>query len=100
MRNLLMSILLVASFGFVGLGTEAKVSTAAAVGTPQVRVLVGQRNNRRWRNREWRRYGRARTYVQTRLVGRGYATYRETYRVRAFPNGETSMTLISRVRVA
>ena len=93
-----MSILLVASFGFVGLGTEAKANTAAAVGTPQIRVQIGQRNNRRWRNREWRRYGR--TYMQTRLVRRGYATYRETYRIRQFPNGETSTTLVSRVRVA
>ena len=100
MRKLLLSILLAASFGFVGLGTEARANTAAAVGTPQVRVLVGQRNNRRWRNREWRRYGYGRMYVQTRLVRRGYATYRETYRVRYFPNGETYTTLISRVRVA
>ena len=100
MRKLLMSILLVASFGFVGLGTEAKANTAAAVGTPQIRVRIGQRNNRRWRNRDWRRHGYARTYVQTRLVRRGYATYRETYRVRSLPNGETSTTLISRVRVA
>jgi hypothetical protein len=38
--------------------------------------------------------------VQTRLVRRGYATYRETYRIRQFPNGETSTTLISRIRVA
>jgi hypothetical protein len=96
-----MSILLVASFGFVGLGTEAKAkaNSAAAVGTPQIRVQIGQRNNRRWRNREMRR-GYGRTYMQTRLVRRGYATYRETYQVRQFPNGETSTTLISRVRVA
>jgi hypothetical protein len=100
MRKLLMSILLVASFGFVGLGTEASANTAAAVGTPQIRVLVGQRNNRRWRNRDWRRNGYGRTYLRTRLVRRGYATYRETYRVRFLPNGETYTTLISRVRVA
>src|SRR6185295_191633 len=98
MRKLLTSILLLASFGFVGLGTEAKAS-AAAVSTPQIRVQIGQRN-RRWRNRDWRRNRYARTYVQTRLVRRGYATYRETYRVRYFPNGETSTTLISRIRVA
>lgn len=99
MRKLLLSILLAASFGFVGLGTEAKANTDAAVGTPQVRVVVGQRN-RRWRNRHFRQYASGRTYVQTRLVRRGYATYRETYRIRQFPNGETSTTLISRVRVA
>lgn len=99
MRKLLLSILLAASFGFVGLGTEAKAKTAAAVASPQIRVQMGQRN-RRWRNREWRRYRYGRTYVQTRLVHRGYATYRETYRIRQFPNGETSTTLISRVRVA
>ena len=99
MRKLLMSILLVASFGFVGLGTAAKASAAAA-GTPQIRVQIGQRNNRRWRNRDWRRNGYGRTYVQTRLVRRGYATYRETYQIRQFANGETSTTLISRLRVA
>jgi len=100
MRKLLLSILLAASFGFVGLWTDAKSNTAAAAGGPQVRVLVGQGNNRRWRNRHFRRYAYSRTYVQTRLVRRGYATYRETYRIRQFPNGETSTTLISRVRVA
>jgi hypothetical protein len=100
MRKLLMSILLVASFGFVGLGTEVNANTAAAVGSPQIRVQIGQRNNRRWRNREFRRNGYARTYVQTRLVRRGYATYRETYRVQSLPNGQTYTTLISRVRVA
>ena len=100
MRKLLISILLAASFGFVGLGTEAKADTAAAVGTPQVRVVVGQRNNRRWRNRHFRQYAYSRTYVRTRLVRRGYATYRETYRIRQLPNGETYTTIISRVRVA
>jgi hypothetical protein len=102
MRKLLMSILLVASFGFVGLGTEAKANTAAAaaVDTPQLRIRIGQRHNRRWRNREYRRNGYGRTYTQTRLVRRGYATYRETYQIRYLPNGETYTTLISRVRVA
>ena len=98
MRKLLMSILLVASFGFVGLGTEAKANTAAAVDTPQIRFELASEKST-LANRlapSWL----CRTYVQTRLVRRGYATYRETYRVRSFSNGETSMTLISRVRVA
>jgi hypothetical protein len=100
MRKLLLSIMLAASFGFVGLGAEARANTATAAGAPQIRVQIGQRNNRRWRNREYRRYGNGRTYMQTRLVRRGYATYRETYQIRQFANGETSTTLISRVRVA
>ena len=87
--------MLAASFGFVGLGTESRANTATAAGAPQIRVQIGQRNNRRWRNRRY-----ARTYMQTRLVRRGYATYRETYQIRQFANGETSTTLISRVRVA
>ena len=95
MRKLLLSIMLAASFGFVGLGAEAKANTVTAAGAPQIRVQIGQRYNRRWRNRRY-----ARTYVQTRLVRRGYATYRETYQIRQFANGETSTTLISRVRVA
>jgi hypothetical protein len=95
MRKLLLSIMLAASFGLVGLGAEASANTATAAGAPQIRVQIGQRYNRRWRNRRY-----ARTYVQTRLVRRGYATYRETYQIRQFANGETSTTLISRVRVA
>src|SRR5215813_2071206 len=111
MRKLLTLILAMASFGFAGLWSEAKANTNASTGTPQVRVQIGQRDDRyrdrdwryrRWRNREFRNrgYGYDRTFTQTRLVHRGWATYRETYLIRYLPNGLTQTTLISRVRVA
>jgi hypothetical protein len=100
MRKLLMSILLVASFGFAGLVTEAKATTNASLASPQLRIRIGNGQHRRWRNREYRRYGYGRTYMQTRLVRRGWRTYRETYQVRYFPNGQTYTTLVSRIRVS
>jgi hypothetical protein len=101
----LLTLTLAAIFGWAGLMTEAKANganTSASVSTPQLRIQVGQRNNRQWRNREYRGRGNAygRTRTTTRLVRRGWATYRETYQIRYLPNGQTYTTLISRVRVA
>src|SRR5262249_7434646 len=113
MRKLLSLVLALASFSFAGLWSEAKANTSASLGTPQIRVQIGQRDRdwqyrdrdwryRRWRNREFRNrgYGYDRTFTQPRLVHRGWATYRETYLIRYLPNGLTQTTLISRVRVA
>ena len=105
MKRLLTMILALASFGFLSLGTEVGADSMVKAATPQVRIQIGsQRRNRRWRNRDWNRgervgYGYGRTTVQTRLVHRGFHTYRETYQVRYLPNGLTQTTLISRVRV-
>jgi hypothetical protein len=105
MKKLLTIALTLASFGFMGLGGETKAETVLKPATPQVRIQIGpQRRQRRWRNRDWNRgervgYGYGRTVTQTRLVQRGYRTYRETYQIRYFPNGQTQTTLISRVRV-
>jgi hypothetical protein len=105
MKKLLTIALAVASFGLVGLGSEAKAETVFKPATPQFRIQIGpQRRNRRWRNRDLNRgervgYGYGRTITQTRLVQRGYRTYRETYQIRYFPNGQTQTTLVSRVRV-
>jgi hypothetical protein len=101
----LLTLMLAALFSLAGLGREAKASsanTSAVVTTPQIRIQVGQRHNRRWRNREYRGRGNAygRVSTQTRLVRRGWATYRETYQIRYLPNGQTYTTLVSRVRVA
>ena len=104
MKKLLTITLALASFGFLGLGSEAKAETIVKA-TPQFRIQIGQqRRHRRWRNRDLNRgerigYGYGRTTVQTRLVRRGFRTYRETYQVRYLPNGLTQTTLISRVRV-
>jgi len=105
MKKLFTLVLTLASFAFVVPSTETGTTSAAALGTPQIRVQIG-RSRRRWRNRDWRRYenrgeriGYGRVYTTTRLVQRGYRTYRETYRIMTLPNGRTQTTLISRVRV-
>jgi hypothetical protein len=106
MRKLFTLILALASFGFAGFWSEAKATTAASVVTPQVRIQIDQRDRnwryRRWRNREFRNrnYGYGQAFTQTRLVRRGWATYRETYLTRYLSNGLTQTTLISRVRVS
>lgn len=97
MKKLLTLVLTLASFGLVGSWTDVKAVTA--VGKPQVRIEIGRR---RHRDRDWprgERVGYGRSVIQTRLVQRGWRTYRETYRVTYFPNGRTDTTLISRVRV-
>lgn len=100
----LITLTLAAIFGVAGLMTDARAgtNTAASVATPQIRIQLGERNNRRGRNRDYRGRGNAygRTTMQTRLVRRGWATYRETYQIRYMPNGQTYTTLVSRVRVA
>ena len=99
MKKLFTLILTFASFAFMGSWTDTKASTLAAVGKPQVRIEIGRR---RHRDRDWprgERVGYGRTVIQTRLVQRGWHTYRETYQLRYFPNGRTETTLISRVRV-
>ena len=112
MKRILTITLALASMGFFGLGSDLTTNTAAKAVTPQLRIQIGpQRRNRRWRNRDYRDYrdyenrgdrvgyGYGQTVVQTRLVQRGWHTYRETYQVTYFPNGETRTTLISRERV-
>jgi hypothetical protein len=101
MKRLITLTLALASLGFFGLGSNLTTNTEAKALTPQVRIQIGRRN-RRWRdeNRGDRiGYEYGRTVVETRLVQRGWHTYRETYRVTYFPNGQTQTTLISRMRV-
>jgi hypothetical protein len=105
MKRLITLTLALASIGFFGLGSNLTTNTEAKALTPQVRIQIGPRRNRRWRDRDYENrgdrvgYGYGRTVVETRLVQRGWHTYRETYRVTYFPNGETQTTLISRMRV-
>lgn len=105
MKRLITLTLAVASMGFFGLGSDLKTDTSVQAMTPQFRIQIGpQRRNRR-RDRDYENrgdrvgYGYGRTVTQTRLVQRGWHTYRETYRTTYFPNGQTQTTLISRVRV-
>jgi len=105
MKRLITLTLALASMGFFGLGSNLKTDTSVQAMTPQFRIQIGPRRNRRWRDRDWENrgdrvgYGYGRTVVQTRLVQRGWHTYRETYRTTYFPNGQTQTLLISRVRV-
>jgi hypothetical protein len=93
MKKLLILTLTLASFGFLGLGSESSEAKASTVTeAPQVRIELGQRNR-------WRR-NRVRTVRQTRIVQRGWRRYRETYLVRYYPNGQTQTTLISRERIS
>jgi hypothetical protein len=99
MKRLITLTLALASMGFFGLGSDLKTGSSAQAMPPQLRIQIGRRN-RRWENRGERvGYGYGRTTVQTRLVQRGWHTYRETYQITYYPNGQTQTTLVSRVRV-
>jgi len=104
MKKLITLTLALASMGFFGLGSDLKTNTAVQAMPPQLRIQIGRRN-RRWRDRDYENrgervgYGYGRTTVQTRLVQRGWHTYRETYQITYYANGQTQTTLISRVRV-
>lgn len=54
------------------------------------------RRDNRWNNR---RNNRVRVVTQTRIVRRGFRTFRETIRVTYLPNGRTRTQIISRVRI-
>src|SRR3982751_2003192 len=108
MKKLMALALTLSSFGFLGLGaTIANAATSAKA--PQIRLRIGPQRDRDWRrNREWDRnrdwsrnregYG-VRTYQTSRLVQRGFRTYRETYLIRTYANGRSDTTLISRQRI-
>lgn len=99
MKKLLTLLVTLASFAFFVPGMESGTTRAASLGKPQIRIELGQRRrHRRFENRG-ERVGYGRVYTQTRLVQRGWHTYRETYQIRTFGNGQTQTTLISRVRV-
>jgi hypothetical protein len=92
MKKLLtISALLGSLIIFAPSATEAKTG-AASVAEPQIRVQIGRQRNNRWRNNR-------RSTIQTRVVRRGFATYRETYRVTYLPNGAVRTRLISRERI-
>lgn len=57
-----------------------------------------RRDRRRDDDRNWRN-NRARTVTQTRIVRQGFRTYRETIQIKYFPNGRTTMKVLSRTRI-
>lgn len=89
MKKLLTISALLGSLIIFAPSQEAKAASAASAAEPQIRIQLGQ--DRRWRNR--------RSTIQTRVVRRGFATYRETYRVTYRRNGSVRTELISRVRI-
>ena len=111
MKRILTITLALASMGLFGLGSDLTTNTEAKAAKPQFRIQIGPQRNRRGRNRDYRDYrdyenrgdrvgyGYGRTVVETRLVQRGWHTYRETYQITYYPNGQTQTTLISRERV-
>ena len=98
MKKLILTFtMLLSSFVFVPATEAANVTKSVALNTPQIRIQIGRRRNRRnWeRRRDWAygdRVGYGRMF--TRDVRYGFRTYRETYQV---VNGRT--VLISRVRL-
>jgi Ni/Co efflux regulator RcnB len=102
MKKVLSIALLAASLGIIGSASAANANTVVKTSPPQVRIQIGQRH-RRWHNRDWEnrgdRIGYGRTTIQTRLVQRGFHTYRETYQIRYRGDGRVETNLISRVRV-
>ena len=101
-KRLFTIALALASLGLFSLGSEANANTVVKGTPPQVRIQIGQRH-RRWHDRDrdnrGERVGYGRTTFETRLVQRGWHTYRETYQVRFLPDGRSETTLVSRVRV-
>jgi len=95
MRKLLAFAFAIATIGFV---TPSTTNAAE----PQ-RDRQNRQERRDDRNRRNDRYGhynrRVRVVTQSRIVRYGRSLYRETYRVRYFPNGRIQTTLISRVRI-
>ena len=57
-----------------------------------------QRQNRKYQ-RQRRNYRRARVVTRTRIVRRGYRTYREVWQYRYLPNGRVDIRLLSRTRI-
>jgi hypothetical protein len=96
MKKLLALILTLASFGFIG-----SLAAPSVQANPQFRVFIGGHRHRdydRWRYRNAYNYG-YQTTTQTRIVQRGWHTYRETYQVIYLPDGRVQTTLISRYRI-
>jgi hypothetical protein len=103
MKRLLGLTLAVASLGAFGMSTEAKASelsrdrnvVVTANVTPQEWGWQRDRYGRRIYDRRYNR--RPQAYTRTRVVRYGRRLVRETYLVRAFPNGRVDTRLISRV---
>jgi CO/xanthine dehydrogenase Mo-binding subunit len=70
--------------------TSNVLSTAAAATASQWR-----QQDRQWRNRRG-----VRVVNRTRIVRRGFRTYREVVQYRYRPNGSVTVRIVSRTRIA
>ncbi|HRH45327.1 MAG TPA: hypothetical protein PKY82_27055 [Pyrinomonadaceae bacterium] len=90
MKKILASALLLGASIFSVPSIEAKSNNNSAINNlaePQIRVRIGNQPRR------------SRSYLRTRIVRRGYALYRETYRITYLRNGRVQTRLVSRVRI-
>ena len=93
MKKLLaLSLLLGSAVLFV---PEAK---AADLGSKNIVEASELQQNRYYQRQRWNRRG-VRVVNRTRIVRRGWATYRETWQYRYLPNGRVNQRLISRTRI-
>ena len=90
MKKLITLSLMFAGLGFVVPQSEAKAATTGLSAGPQVRIAIGPQRNR------WRRI---RTTTTTRIVRRGFRTYRETIRTTYLPNGGVRTQVVNRMRI-
>lgn len=73
--------------------------TKAAETSSTTTTINESPQDRRWNNRRWNNNRRVRVVNRTRIVRRGFATYRETIQTRYQPNGRVTTRVISRVRI-
>lgn len=91
-KFLALSLILGAAAIFAPTATKAAETNSATINfseSPQ---------NRYYQNQRWNRRG-ARVVNRTRIVRRGYATYREVWQTRYQPNGRVVTRLLSRTRI-
>jgi hypothetical protein len=89
-----LSLAMILGAGIVAVPSIEAKSTAGtpAMSDPQLRIQIG-------RNRRYGGYRRMRTFTTTRIVHRGFRTYRETIRTIYFPDGTSRTEIIDRERI-
>jgi hypothetical protein len=71
---------------------NSELTVNANAAEPQIRVRIGQNRRNRWNRR-------ARVVTRTRIIRRGFRTYREVVQYRYRPNGSVTVRVLSRSRV-
>lgn len=92
MKKFLALSLLLGSSALLAPAAEAK-TTAAGSAASTIEMTASSAPQRLWQGR------RARVVTRTRIVRRGFRTYREVWQYRYRPNGSVVTRLLSRTRV-